>query len=458
MKVLICGVGQVGFSIARYLSTHDNDVTIIDQSEELINHISATLDVRGIVGFAALPDVLAQANLADADMIIAVTNSDEVNIVACQIAHSLFNVPIKIARLRNKSYLNPTWSMLYKPEHMPIDLVISPELEVARTIGRGLEVPGAFEVIPFAENTVQCVGIRCKSKAPILNTPLRLLDSLFPDLDVRVLFIVRGDKGFVPDGSDQLKEDDEVYLLIPQEKLMLAVEAFGFSEQKSQRLLVLGGGNVGFCLSEEIEAHHPNISLMLIENDKDRAVFVANQLTRTVVLRGDALNIEILREANAKIADKVVAVTSDDKVNILASLLAKRLGAGQAMALINSSAYSSLIPSLGIDSVISPKALTVSSILQYVRRGRIRTVHSLRDNFGEVIEAEAVGTSGVLGMTVGEINMPQSLMVGAIIRENHILMPREDTVIKVHDRVILIVTNSAVKRFEKLFSVRLEYF
>lgn len=197
---------------------------------------------------------------------------------------------------------------------------------------------------------------------------------------------------------------------------------------------------------------------MLIENDKDRAMYVADQLSRAVVLRGDALDLEILREANAKVADKVVAVTSDDKVNILASLLAKRMGAKQSMALINSSAYSSLIPSLGIDSVISPKALTVSSILQYVRRGRIRTVHSLRDGFGEVIEAEAVGASSVLGMTVGEINIPQSLMIGAIIRGDQILMPREETIIKVQDRIILMVTSAAVKRFEKLFSVRLDYF
>lgn len=196
---------------------------------------------------------------------------------------------------------------------------------------------------------------------------------------------------------------------------------------------------------------------MLIEQDKERATYVANQLTRTVVLRGDALDREILREANAKITNKVVAVTSDDKVNILASLLAKRMGAEQAMALINSSSYSSIVSSLGIDSVISPKALTVSSILQYVRRGRIRTVHSLKENFGEVIEAEAVGTSNVLGMTVGEINMPRSLLIGAIVRDDQTLIPREDTIIKVHDRVIVMVTSAAVKRFEKLFSVRLEY-
>ena len=458
MNVLICGGGQVGFSIARYLSTHDNDVTVIDHSEEVVSHIAAALDVRGVVGFASHPDVLARANLKDAEMIIAVTMADEVNMVACQIAHSLFNVPIKIARVRNKSYLDREWTALYKPDQMPIDLIISPELEVARTIGKGLDVPGAFEVISFADKTIQLVGIRCKQKAPILNTPLRLLDGLFPNFELSILFIVRGNTSFIPTKADQLKEDDEVYFLVPQTTLLQAVEAFGYSEKKSQRLLILGGGNVGFRLSEEVEAHHPNISLMVVENDRERATYIANQLSRTIVLRGDALDVDILKEGNAKIADKVVAVTADDKVNILASLLAKRLGASQAMALINDSAYSSLIPSLDIDSVISPKALTVSSILQYVRRGRIRTVHSLRDNVGEVIEAEAVGTSGVLGMMVGDINVPESLIVGMIIRDNQILMPRDDMVIRVHDRIILIVTNASVKRFEKLFSVRLGYF
>jgi len=458
VNVLICGGGQVGFNIARYLSTHDNDVTVIDQSEEVISHLSTALDVRGIVGCASHPDVLANANLKDAEMIVAVTMTDEINMLACQMAHSLFSVPIKIARIRHKSYLNPEWTGLYTPEQIPIDLIISPELEVARNIGKGLDMPGAFELISFSDETIQLVGIRCKHKAPILNTPLRLLDGVFPTLNISVIFIIRGNTSFIPTKTDQLKEDDEVYFLIPTPQLMQGLEIFGYSEKKSQRLLILGGGNVGLSLAEEVEANHPHIALTLVEHNRERAIYVANQLSRTLVLRGDALDTEILKEANAQIADKVVGVTSDDKVNILASLMAKRLGTTQAMALINDSSYSSLIPSLDIDSIISPKALTVSSILQYVRRGRIRTVHSLRDNVGEVIEAEAVGTSGVLGMTVGEINAQKNLIVGAVIREDHLLMPRDDLVIRVHDRVILMVTAASVKHFEKLFSVRLGYF
>ena len=458
MKVIICGAGQVGFSIARYLSTHENDVTVIDTSEELINTISGVLDVRGIIGFASHPDLLAKAGLGETDMIIAVTFADEVNMVACQIAHSLFEVPIKIARVRSMSYLSPEWSALYKPDHMPIDLIISPELEVARSISQGLEVPGAFEVIPFVEGALQLIGIRCKSKAPILNTPLRLLDTLFPDMNLLVMFIIRKGEGFVPTSSDQLEEGDEVYFLVSKEKIYQAIEAFGFTEKKSQRMLILGGGNVGTCLAEEVEKQHPNLSLMLVEMNKERAKQIANQLDRTVVLRGDALDREILIEANAKISDKVVAVTSDDKVNILAALLAKRIGAEQAMALVNSSSYSNIVTSLGVDSVISPKALTVSTILQYIRRGQLRAVHSLRENFGEVVEAEAIETSTVLGKTVEEINTPKALRIGAIIRDDKILSLQKDTVIKVNDRIILIVTNEAVKKFEKLFAIRLEYF
>lgn len=457
MKIIVCGGGQVGFSIIRYLSTHDNDVTVIDHAEDVITRISRMFDVRGIIGFASHPDVLERAGIHDADMIIAVTQSDEVNMVACQIAHYLFNVPLKIARVRSKNYLSSGWMSLYNSDRMPIDLVISPELEVARTISYGLTIPGAFEVIPFADKTIQLIGIRCK-KAPLLNTPLRLLGNLFPELELRVLFIIREDVGFVPTATDHLQEGDEIYLLIPQKKLEYAIEAFGFVEQNSQRLVILGGGNVGLFLAEEIESCHPTISLMLVENNKDRAAFVANRLSRTIVIQGDALDREILKEANVNIADKIVAVTADDKVNILASLLAKRMGAGQAMALINSTSYSNLMHSLGIDSVISPQSLTASCILQYVRKGRIRAIHSLRDGFGEIIEAEAIGTSNVLGKTVEEINMPRSLIIGAIIRDDQILIPHKSTVIKTHDRVILMVTAAAVKRFEKLFAVRLEYF
>lgn len=456
MKVIVCGGGQVGSSLIRYLAAHDNDVTVIDTSEEVINDISRTLDVRGIVGFGSHPDVLTQAGIGEADMLIAVTLSDEVNMVACQIAHYLFNVPIKIARVRSKNYLTPEYMSFYNSDDMSIDLIISPELEVARSISYGLSVPGAFEVVPFADQAVQLIGIRC-NKSPLLNTPLRLLGSLFPTLPLSVIFIVRDDKGFVPQETDQLQEGDEVYLLIPQSHLEQGMELFGFMEQSAQRILILGGGNVGFFLAEEIEASHPELSLMLIENNKERAIYIADQLSRTIVLQGDALNRELLQEGNVKISDRVIAVTDDDKVNLLASLLAKRMGASHTMALIKSPSYSNIMNSLGIDSVISPQSLTASSILRYIRRGRIRTVHALRNDFGQVIEAEAMSTSTVLGKTVEELNAISGFRIGAIVREDRVLIPQDDMIIKTHDQVIMMVTDEAIKKLEKLFAVRLEY-
>ncbi|MEB3703102.1 Trk system potassium uptake protein TrkA [Candidatus Bealeia paramacronuclearis] len=458
MKVVICGAGQVGFSIARYLSQQDNDITVIDQSESIVSHLADTLDVRAVVGHASHPEVLVKAGIAEADMIVGVTYSDEVNMVACQIAYSLFGVPLKIARVRSKSYLEPQWSNLYRADHMPIDHIISPEIEVAKAIGRSLEIPGAFEVLEFGDGTFIFMGMRARATSPIVNTPLRLIGGLFRNLDLSIMGIVRGERFFVPNDSDRIEMEDEVYCLVPKDQIANAVEAFGYTEQRSTRLLILGGGNVGLCLAQEVEANHTAITTMMIERDITRASLVANQLNRTVVLSGDALDREILKEANAQVTNIVVAVTDDDKVNILAALLAKRLGAHSVTSLVNSLSYSSLVTSLGIDAVISPKALTVSSILQYVRRGRIRSVHSIREGYGEVIEAEAVGTSSVVGMSISEINVPGTMIVSGILRGIENVVPRPETIIKVNDRLIVMVTSEGVKKFEKLFSVRLGYF
>ncbi len=458
MKVIICGAGQVGQSIARYLCQQDNDVTIIDQSEDLVSSISSTLDVRGITGFASHPDVLAKAGIAEAEMLIGVTYADEVNMVACQIAHSLFNVPMKIARVRHRSYLDPEWANLYKPDHLPIDLVISPEYEVAQAISHGLEVPGAFEVVPFADGLVNFIGIRCKEKSPLMNTPLSFLGGLFPDLEMSVMCIIRGDDSLIPDADTVFLPGDEVYLLVRPHQMNAVIEAFGYEKESSHRLLVLGGGNVGLCLTQELEHRLPHVNTLVIEQDKERAVFIANQLSTATVLRGDCLDKDILLEAGADKVDTVVAVSSDDKVNILASLLTKRIGAKQAWALINSPAYPSLVTSLGVDSVISPRSLTVSKILQFMRRGRIVQLHSLRDGHGEIVEAEALGASNVLGKTIGELSIPGKLFVGALIREGEALAPKADTVVKVGDHLIIMATADAVAKFERMFSVRLGYF
>lgn len=458
MKVIVCGAGQVGSNIARYLASENNDVTVIDQSSELIQKTSDTLDVRAVVGHASHPDVLEQAGAADADMIIAVTLADEVNMVACQVAHSLFNVPTKIARVRHQSYLQPIWADLFSREHLPIDVIISPEIEVARAISRRLQVPGAFDMIPLADGRVRVIGVICGPATPILHTPLRQLTGLFPDLNIEVVAIVRNDKPIIPSGDDQMLPGDEVYFVCDTNHLSRAMSAFGHEETEARRIIILGGGNIGVFLAEEIEAKHPQVSARIIEVDRMRAQHIAQRLNRTMVLHGDGLDPEILEEANVRATETVVAVTNDDEGNILASLLAKRYGCRRAITLINKTTYSPLVTTLGIDAVVSPRSITVSSILQHVRRGRIRSVHSLREGFAEIIEAEALETSTLINTPLREIRLPAGVIVGAIVRGAEVIIPRPSTVIKAHDRVIILAAVGQVKKVEKMFAVRLEFF
>ena len=414
MKVIVCGAGQVGFNIARYLAQEDNDVTVVDQSPELTRKISDTLDVKAITGHASDPTVLAQAGAGDADMIVAVTQVDEVNMVACQVAHSLFDVTTKIARIRRQGYLQPIWANLFSRDHMPIDVVISPEIEVARAVTRRLQVPGAFDMIPLVDDRVKMLGVRCGPDCPLLKTPLRQLTQLFPDLNIIIVGLVRDGKAWVPSGDDEMEAGDEAYFVVDSEKAERAMTAFGHEEGEARRLVIFGGGNIGLFLAQEIEEQHPSVNIKLIESDRTRAEFVAGELKRSVVLQGDVLDLEILDEANVSNAETTVAVTNDDETNILSSLLAKRHGSQRVITLINSESYAPLINSLGIDVVVSPRMITVSTILQHVRRGRIHSVHSLGSGFGELIEAEALQTSSLVGRPLRETKLPAGVLVTVI--------------------------------------------
>lgn len=458
MKVIICGAGQVGFNIARYLASENNDVTVIDQRPELISSISDTLDVQAMVGYASHPNVLEMAGAEDADMLIAVTHMDEVNMVACQVAHSLFNVPTKIARVRHQSYLNPMWANLFSRDNMPIDVTISPEIEVARAVTRRLQVPGAIDVIPMAGDKVRLIGVRCTANTPVAHTPLRQLTVLFPDLNIAIVGIIRQDKPMVPTSEDRMLPGDDVYFVVDTEQVGRAMAAFGHDEDEAQRVLIFGGGNIGLFLALQLEAEYPNVSVKMIELERSRAEYVAKTLSRTVVLNGDVLDMEILAEAGVGHAETVVAVTNDDETNILSSLLAKRHGCERAITLINKTSYNTLVSTLGVDVVVNPRGITVSKILQYVRRGRIYGVHSLRDGFGEMIEAVAMETSNLVGTPLREVKLPQGVILGAIVRDGIVITPRGTTVVQSNDRVVLFAAAHAVKQVEKMFSVRLEYF
>jgi trk system potassium uptake protein len=458
MKVIVCGAGQVGYSIARHLAQENNDVTIVDQSPEMVRKITDALDVKGVAGHASRPDVLEQAGAEDTEMIIAVTYADEVNMVACQVAHSLFDVPTKIARIRHQSYLNPIWANLFSREHMPIDVIISPEIEVARAVTRRLQVPGAFEMIPLVDDKVKLLGVRATDTCPLVNTPLRQLTQLFPDLNIIIVGLLRDGTPLIPSADDQMLPGDEVYFVVDSNQLPRAMSAFGHEEPEARRLIIFGAGNISLFLAQNIEDEYPWVNVKIIEKDAERAEHAATTLNRAVILKGDALDSELLEEANVGRTETVVALTNDDETNILASLLAKRYGCQRAITLINKGTFEPLITTLGIDVVVSPRTITVSSILQHVRRGRIHSVHTLREGFGELIEAEALETSPLVGAPLKEVKLPAGVLIGAIVRGDEVINPRGSTVIQAKDRVVLFAAVDAVRKVEKMFAVRLEYF
>jgi trk system potassium uptake protein len=458
MKIIICGAGQVGTTLARQLSAEDNDVVVIDQSPDLIRRLDDSLDVRGIVGYASRPSVLAEAGAAEADMLIAATLSDEVNMMACSVAHILFNVPTKIARVRDQEYSQDEWSKLFAEGGLPIDAIISPELEVARAIMRRLNAPGAIEMISLADGKVRLVGVRLGEKCPIVNTPLRQLTALFPDLNINVVGVVRGGRPFVPSDQDQLFPRDEVYFVADTAHIPRCMEAIGQEVPVSHRVIIVGGGNIGQRLARIIGEADRDISAKIIEMSPQRASDIAQRLPRTTILQGDALDPEIMEEANAARADTVIAVTDHDETNILAAMLAKRHGASQAIVLVTRPAYSELLTSLDLDVIVNPRAITASTILQRVRRGRVRAVHSIGDGFGEIIDIEAMEASAIVGKTLLQAKLPHGALVGAIVRDTEVIIPRAETVIKAHDRVIIFATRSTIKKVERTFAVNLEHF
>ncbi len=458
MKVIVAGAGQVGFHIAHQLAMEQHDVVVIDQSAELVRRVGDSLDVQAYVGFGSHPDVLERAGAADADMIIAVTAADEVNMVACQVAHSLFSVPTKIARIRHQSYRDPIWADLFSRDHMPIDVIISPEIEVARSISRRLQVTGAFESIALAEDRVRMMGVRCHEDCPLINTPLRQLSGLFPDLNIVIVAVVRDGNGFVPSADDHMLPGDDVYFVIDSDHVDRGMSAFGHEEMAARRIIIAGGGNIGAFLGEIVEKDYSGVTARIIERNRDRAHAVADILDHTVVINGDVIDPEILDEAGVRESEAIIAVTNDDETNILASLLAKRYGAKRAITLVNNSTYSPLISALGVDVVVSPRAITASTILQHVRRGKIRGVHSLADGFGEIIDAEIPETSDLVGRSIKEANLPDGVLIGAIVRNGNVIIPRSGTTMNVYDRVVLFAETSAVRTIEGLFAVQLEFF
>ena len=458
MKVIICGAGQVGWQIARHLSGEKNDVTVVDSNPDLVRRATDTLDVQGLAGFASYPDVLDRAGARDADMIIAATHSDEVNMVTCQVAHSVFAISRKIARLRSQSYLDAIYSDLYRRDHMPIDVVISPEREVAEAALQRLAAPAAFDTEQFFGGKAQLMGLRLDDDCPVVNTPLRQLSDLFSTLRVVVLAVRREGRLFAPESGDQLFVGDEVYVFAPVEDLPRTLEVFGKSETKQERIVIIGGGNIGLAVAKSLEDRRGGIRAKVIERSRSVAEFAADTLERTIVLHGDGLDVSLLQEAGISRADAVLAVTDDDKTNMLAAVRAKAEGCPMAISLINDPTLQPLLEPLGIDAYINPRATTVSSILRHIRHGRVRGVYSIGDSEAEVIEAEVMSTSSIAGTAIRDIDFPEGVLVGAVKKGDVIHKPTGGMRIEAGDVVVIFAMAHDVAQVEQLLQVSIDFF
>ncbi len=454
MNIIICGAGRVGFTIAKLLTEQDHSVTIIDQSSEDIQKLNEALDVKAIVGKATYPSILEKADAANADMIIAVTKNDEINMLICQIAYTVFNVSKKIARIRSQDYLNPKFSKVYNKENLPIDVIISPELEIAKSIQRKLEAPGALDNVPFAENKIRLIEISVDEKCPIADIKLNELTKRFPELNANILGVVRKNNFVILKKTDVMKIDDKAYILINSSQMQKTLEAFGHNEKISNKILIIGGGNIGFNLAKNIEQTFEEARLKIIEKNKERAKEIANELNNTIIINGDGLDEDVLNEANLEEVETVIALTNDDEDNLMVSVLVEKFSKNKrTMALINKPNYSLLQSSLKIDDLIDPRMNTVSSILKHVHKGTIENAYTILNGEYEVIEAEIIETSELINKELKNVDLPEEIKIGAVLRKNEVIIPRSNFIFKKDDTVVLLAKRDLLPVVENMFRI-----
>ena len=454
MNIIICGAGRVGFTIAKLLTEQDHSITVIDQSSEDIQKITESLDVKAIVGKATYPSILEKADATNADMIIAVTRVDEINMLICQIAYTVFNIPKKIARIRSQDYLNPKFSKVYNKENLPIDVIISPELEIAKSILRKLEAPGAIDNVPFADNKIRLLEIFVDSKCPLVDIKLNQLTKKFPNLDANILGVIREEKFKMLKKNDVMKPNDKAYVIINSDQMVLTLEAFGHNEKISKKILIIGGGNIGFNLAKNIESNFDEARIKIIEKDKDRAEFIAKELNNTIVINGNGLDEEVLAEASLEDVETVLALTNDDEDNLMVSVVVEKFSKNKrTMALINKANYSLLQSSLKIDDLIDPRMNTVSSILKHVHKGTIEDAYSILNGEYEVIEADIIETSELINKELKNSNLPDEFRIGAVLRDDKIIIPRSDFVFKKNDTVVFLAKREELPLVENIFRI-----
>ena len=460
MNIIICGAGRVGFTIAKILSEQEHSITIIDQSSEDIQKIDESLDVKAIVGKATYPSILEKANASDADMIIAVTRNDEINMLICQIAFSIFNVQKKIARIRSQDYLNPKFTKVYNKENLPIDVIISPELEIAKSLQRKLEAPGALDNVPFANNKIRLLEILINEKCPLIDIKLKDLTKKFPKLDANIMGVIRNDKFYILKKNDVMLKDDKAYVVINAPQMKDTLDTFGHYEKISNKILIIGGGNIGFNLAKNLEETFESARVKIIEKEKDRAEFLASELNNTIVINGNGLDEEVLSEANLDEVETVLALTNDDEDNLMVSVLVEKsnkdkndINDKRTMALINKPNYSLLQSSLKIDDLIDPRMNTVSSILKHIHKGSIANAYSILNGEYEIIEAEIVETSELVNKELKNSNLPDEIRIGAVLRNEDVIIPRSNFIFKKEDRVVFLAKKDFIQVVENMFRI-----
>lgn len=457
MKIIILGAGQVGGSLAENLAGEENDITLVDSDANRLRALQNKLEIRTIQGQASYPSVLRQAGCEDAEMLIAVTSSDEVNMVACQVAHSLFNTPTKIARVRSAAYLSRKG--IFQPgKGFDIDVLISPEQIVTSHIRRLIEYPGALQVLDFAGGLVQLVGVKAHYGGPLIGQELSTLRKHIPNINTRVAAIYRGDRALIPKGDTIIKVDDEVFFIAARKDIRAVMSEMRKVDHSYKRIVIAGGGNIGERLAESLEHEY---QVKLIESNPQRCIELADKLERTVVLNGSATDKSLLQEESIDDVDIFCAVTNDDEVNIMSSMLAKRMGAGKVMTLINNAAYVDLVQGGEVDIAFSPQQATIGSLLTHIRRGQVKNVHSLRRGAAEAIEAVAIGdekSSKIVGRAIEAIDLPEDVTIGALVRDKEVIIASPKLVIKTGDHVILfLVDKRKVREVEKLFTVGITF-
>lgn len=456
MKIIILGAGQVGSSVAENLVSEANDITVIDTNPKCLSNLNERFDLQTIVGVASYPSVLEQAGAKDADMILAVTNSDETNMIACQVAYTIFHTPTKIARVRNTEYLSKT--ALFAQEALPIDVLISPEQLVTDHIERLINYPRALQVLEFADGKVQMVAVRASYSGPLVGHRAGDIGKYLPELDYRIVILFRQGRAIIPDGKTVIEPDDELFFIGAPRHMRALLKSLRSTKREFKRVILAGGGNIGMRLAMKLERHY---QVKLIEMDFERAQLAAAELKNTIVLHGDATNEELLIEENIDDTDIFCALTNADEANIISSMLSKRLGARRVMALINRGGYVDLVQSNVIDIAISPQQATIGTILAHIRRGDVVAVHTLRRGAAEAIEAIAHGnknSSSVVGRTIEEVALPPGTSIGALVRGDKVLLAHHDTVVEAEDHVILLVADKKqVPEIERLFQVGITF-